>query len=159
MAIVWITLFAEILICIPVHFFFESVPVDILIILIHCLITLVFLMRNELCRVAMITGFVLRLLMMMLDCTTLALSDMNKDAVAYYYDAVWFAQKGVSRYGGMYSKLLGHLFRFVGSSRTLAAYANVFLGLMIIWFLYKCLMLMNSSKRLIWLRFMFFGVF
>ena len=114
--VAWIVLLLEMAVAAPAHALYRDFPTDVLIIFPHCLVMLMILLNDRQCRVPMTVGYVLRIAAMIFDCYTLALSNMNGDTLGYYADGVQWVTSGKTRYGGMYSRILGVIFRQVGAS-------------------------------------------
>ena len=158
MLAVWFVLLIEVIAVYFVNLFApgSAVPVALLI-GIHGLVTMIFfLSRKRYAAVPLTLGFFLRLLVMLYDCATgYALPDSMADALGYYNSAVLWAEGRAANYGGMYSRLLGYLFRLTGASRPLAQYINVLISMTAVWVLYKTFAPLKLNrkmrKRLLWL--------
>ena len=115
-----------------------------------------FLGRKRSAALPLTAGFLLRLLVMCADCTMgYTLPDSTADALGYYNSAVTWMKGAAANYGGMYSRLLGYVYRLTGPSRPMAQYINVLLSMTAVWVLYKSMVLLKlnakARKRLLWL--------
>lgn len=100
-----------------------------------------------------ITGFVIRILFMIFDNYSLALSNFNGDSLGYYSTAELLAQdSNISYvYGGLYSKLLGVVLKCAGTSRCVAESFNIVIGIAFILTVYACstqLEFLYTTKRI-----------
>ena len=158
MLAVWFVLLIEVIAVYFVNLFLpgSALPVAVLIGT-HIIVAMAFfLSRKRYAAIPLMAGFFLRLLVMFIDCAMgYTLPDSMADALGYYSSAVTWMKGMAANYGGMYSRLLGYVYRLTGPSRPLAQYINVLLGMTAVWMLYKSMLLLKlnakARKRLLWL--------
>ena len=160
MAIPWLFLGVELLAVYPLHILMDDFPAAMIVVILNALTVELFLLKQQRSMsITLTVAFFLRLLAAIFDSITLNLSNMNSDCLGYFDAAKVFAEGHEATYGWMYSRLLGVAFRFAGSSRFLAEYINVILGLTTIWILYKSLILISIDKRKIYFAVWVISVF
>lgn len=140
MIVIWICLFVEALMLYFWNQFLHCEEIYMFIIALNsiALIVPVLKMEREL-RIPFWIAYILRISALILDNGTSMLSDMNGDIDGYYTAAVQYYRNlsAENLYGGLYSKLLGIVFRFTGPSRLMGAYINVLIGMSTIYVVCK----------------------
>ena len=141
----------NVLLLTPFHLMFREFPNDVVIVLINIFAVEVFIFRlDKKIMWPMLIAFSLRLLSMAYDLFTLNLSNINGDTLGYYNTAVqWMNGQAPPNVYGLYSKLVGYIFRITGDSRLLVEYLNVIMGLTIVWILYKCMCMCLVKKSIV----------
>ncbi len=146
----WLVMIIEVLLLTPFHFMIGEFPNDALIVLINVFAVEVFILKQDKkIMLPMLAAFSLRLMAMVYDLSTLSLSHMNGDTIGYYNTAVqWMNGQAPSNVYGLYSQLIGYIFRITGDSRLLVEYLNVLMGISIVWILYKCMCMCAVRKSI-----------
>lgn len=81
------------------------------------------------------------------------LPNSGGDAIGFFYSAEAIAGNidliTGQIYGGLYAKIVGSIFAFVGAERLIGQYINVLLGMTTIIFLYKTLLMLKVNKKIV----------
>lgn len=114
------------------------------VIIVNSIIFCVEIYRNKEIRLVFIVGFVFRVAIMLFDLYArdiFVLPNSGGDSEGYYLSALQISENidmiHSDIYGGVYSKLIGLIFYFVGPSRFLGQYLNVLLNMSSLYYLYK----------------------
>ena len=157
MTIIWLALLFELIVA---HLFYILIPSTVILtvviginifVVLACIVS-----KPKKIACLLSVAFILRIIPAAFDSITLLLSKANPDALGYYANAVeWMERMPTNRSLGLYSQLLGYIFRLCGPSRFLAEYINVLLGVTTIWIVYNCLILLKVNEKkssiLLWL--------
>ena len=123
-------------------------------VLLHITITSVILMsyKSKL-KVIFLSAFIARVVVMFWDLlarTIFILPNSGADS-EMFYDASLAISKDLSlvgnTIGGVFSDIMGILFRFIGDQRVVGQYVNVLFGISIIFIIYKILVLLEIDKK------------
>lgn len=140
-------------------FFTDFESVALISILIHVLFTyIIFLGFGKKNKIVLIFfgAFIIRVLAMLWDfyaTSIFILPHSGADSEMFFRFSLEIANNitllGESIRGGIYSKINGVLFYLIGPQRLIGQYINVLLGVMVVFFLYKSLNLLQISQRTI----------
>src|SRR5699024_747145 len=79
------------------------------------------------------------------------LPNSGSDAKGFYKSAIYISHNihmlGGEIYGGIYAKILGVVFYFIGDNRIIGQYINVVLGMAVIILIYRILKMLNVEKE------------
>lgn len=131
MVVTWIAFVVECLILYFIHPLLQSDVAYWLLISLNSVLFVSLAMTKRRCYAfPIICAYILRIAVLIFDYNTSILSNMNGDILGYYTAAKEYSNTGFFQnlYGGTYSRLLGVVFEFTGTSRLIGAYMNVLLG-------------------------------
>jgi hypothetical protein len=156
----WITalffLFEGLICCvlnsIPVVYDHPDVVANIVIIL----TSIVFLaevtkrIRNSKLLLLILLGYFFRILLMVCDLYWISLPNSGADSNMFQHYAINYLENGNAGRGGNYSKFLGNIYYFFGSSEIIGRYINILLSIFIIIVLIKILKTIGADyKRIV----------
>ena len=155
MKFIWLTFAISILILGVLNSLIGATSsLGIIFVLLHITITSVILMsyKSKL-KVIFLSAFIARVVVMFWDLlarTIFILPNSGADS-EMFYDASLAISNDLSLVGntrgGVFSDIMGILFRFIGDQRVVGQYVNVLFGISIIFIIYKILVLLEINKK------------
>lgn len=156
--VIWFTFILEVMLLAlikPLINNYESV--GILLVTIHIAFStiLLFAYKNSIGKI-LIVGFLCRIFIMLWDIygrNIFTLPHSAGDSEGFKYSAILIASDinllYTDIYGGMYSKLIGLIFYFIGPIPIVGHYINVLLGITTIFIIYKILLILDLKPKVI----------
>ncbi len=155
--IIWLGLLFEVIILsLLKSYTFINESIIIVTVSLHIIFTTIVIINSKLkSKIVFISAFYIRLMLMFWDIyrnSVFKLPNSGSDSEVFYYyslkvmdnlSLVWG-----DIFGGMYSKMNGVIFSFIGPQRMVGQYINVLLGLSIIIIIYKILVLLEISPHI-----------
>jgi len=154
--LIWGSFLIEILILSLIKpFIFNFDSTAIIAVLIHVVLTVIFLLnvKNKF-KLIFLGSFLTRVALLFWDVygrNIFILPHSGADSEVYYRQALFFSRNLsaiLSDTGYVYSKIIGFIFYFIGPQRMFGQYINILLGISIIFIIYKVLIILEINEKI-----------